>query len=422
MYPALLAIIANVAPHVQHLSSISSNKIVQLFASISSPSFLLANEDNHKLLHSLLESINAIIEHQYTQNPNFIYALLRSHKRIEALRTFTLESGQSDLDSAARRRKDRGPHDLDLSTPTETPKQSLSLSRNPSAPTSPSAFEIADSDDEEDSDDSASHMRPTNRQTSRPSSRPASRPSSRPASPPTIASPNPTDTDFDSSTLPLQLRGMSEKARGKLPEHTFMRTNSISSISSLHSHPPTPTTSSAPSYPFTPTPSWLDTWLPHLPLHTLLTTTDQLLPLLQKQQSTQTIHSLLAASPPTGIEPQPVKTHMFEWSPLALGWYESLLWGFVYVSERDVGKGQGTIGVWNGARVRLFRVQETKAEGPSLLQPRGGVDAVGRGLAGGVREVVGRFGGAAGRESSDAQRDPGTGRGAGEGGGRSAEI
>jgi len=32
---------------------------------MSSPSFLLANEGNHNLLQSLLESMNAIIEHQF---------------------------------------------------------------------------------------------------------------------------------------------------------------------------------------------------------------------------------------------------------------------------------------------------------------------------------------------------------------------
>lgn len=32
---------------------------------MSSPSFLLANDNNHTLLHSLLEAINAMVEHQY---------------------------------------------------------------------------------------------------------------------------------------------------------------------------------------------------------------------------------------------------------------------------------------------------------------------------------------------------------------------
>ena len=32
---------------------------------MSSPSFLLANESNHTLLQSLLEAMNAMVEHQY---------------------------------------------------------------------------------------------------------------------------------------------------------------------------------------------------------------------------------------------------------------------------------------------------------------------------------------------------------------------
>lgn len=65
VYPALLAIVANIAPRIQNLSSAASTKLIQLFASMSAPTFLLANEGNHQLLHSLLESMNAIIEHQY---------------------------------------------------------------------------------------------------------------------------------------------------------------------------------------------------------------------------------------------------------------------------------------------------------------------------------------------------------------------
>jgi hypothetical protein len=38
---------------------------------------------------------------------------------------------------------------------------------------------------------------------------------------------------------------------------------------------------------------------------------------------------------------------------------------------------KGTAGVWNGTAVKLFRVQEMAAQTPSLLAPRGAVDAVG---------------------------------------------
>ncbi len=66
IYPALLAIINNIAGYVEHLGAPASSKLLQLFASMSSPAFLFANETNHLLLHALLESMNAIIEHQYS--------------------------------------------------------------------------------------------------------------------------------------------------------------------------------------------------------------------------------------------------------------------------------------------------------------------------------------------------------------------
>ena len=65
IYPALLAVINNIAAYLQNLSASASSKILHLFSSMSSPGFLLVNESNHDLLRSLLESMNAIIEHQY---------------------------------------------------------------------------------------------------------------------------------------------------------------------------------------------------------------------------------------------------------------------------------------------------------------------------------------------------------------------
>lgn len=76
-----------------------------------------------------------------------------------------------------------------------------------------------------------------------------------------------------------------------------------------------------------------------------------------------------------GIEPSPIKNYSFEWSPLSMGWYESLLWSFIFASEMVVSK--GTAGVWNNTSIRLFKVQEAAAQAPSLLAPRGAVDAVG---------------------------------------------
>ena len=64
VYPALLAVINNIAAYIENLSAAASTKLLQLFTSMSSPSFLLANDSNHDLLRALLESINSIVEHQ----------------------------------------------------------------------------------------------------------------------------------------------------------------------------------------------------------------------------------------------------------------------------------------------------------------------------------------------------------------------
>lgn len=70
IYPALLAVINNIAPHVEGLGRNTSVKLLQLLNSMASPKFLLANETNHVLLQSLLEALNAIVEHRYESKLN----------------------------------------------------------------------------------------------------------------------------------------------------------------------------------------------------------------------------------------------------------------------------------------------------------------------------------------------------------------
>lgn len=210
-------------------------------------------------------------------------------------------------------------------------------------------------DDEEDSDD---ETRPTPA---------ASSPGGHPSAPPSV-----TSAEDD---VPRQLQGMSEKARGKMPAGAgaFSRQNSTVSLGSGSAGQTT-------SGRFEPTAQWMESWLPELPLHTILTALQQLSALIPRQvlASDTPVNTTLAKIREVqlvGVEPSPVRVHAFEWSPLALGWYESLLWGLVFASELQVSK--GTVGVWNTTQIKLFRVQETAAQGPSLTSPRGAVDAVG---------------------------------------------
>ncbi|KAL2866262.1 Hid1 family protein [Aspergillus lucknowensis] len=377
VYPALLAIINNLAPYVENLGPETCSKILQLFSSMSAPSFLLANETNHTLLASVLSSINAILEHKFTKNPLLVYAILKYRKRFEAVREFTLESGQQEIERQNERKKAEGrdsvvspilsPSEDDprLSSGTRSP-----LHRIPEENSSPFAIGGDDSDEEAEgqhtpAQDSASL------QTSRRQS---------------ISS-------VVDESVPLQLRGMSEKARGKMPagQPTFSRQNSMTSQSSM-SAALSPSASG-----FTPTTAWLESWLPELPLHTILTIISAIIPnvpepALQSSSGAEArtlITNMASFSEDPRIrniisDPSPARVHSFEWSALSMGWYESLLWGFIFSAEMVVGSASGVtpgaVGVWNGTSIKLFRVQEAAAQGPTLLAPKGAVDAVGSNL------------------------------------------
>lgn len=141
----------------------------------------------------------------------------------------------------------------------------------------------------------------------------------------------------------------------------------------------------------------LDSWLPELPLHTILTVISAIKPhipeaalqsLTNPEARTLTANLASFSDEPSVhaivTDPPLARVHAFEWSPLALGWYESLLWGLIFSSEMVVGSASGatpgTVGVWNGTAIKLFKVQEGAVQGPTLLAPKGAVDAVGSNL------------------------------------------
>lgn len=296
------------------------------------------------------------------------------------MRSFTLESGQEEIERRNRRRKESLSDHLDTS---DSRRGSADSIRSPSSshhraptlsnvPEEDGAFAIGD--DDEDTDD---EYRQTPSETT---------PTDRPSRASSVSS------GIDDS-VPTQLRGMSEKARGKMPGTylallrnlhtndkvagmpTFSRQNSTTSLGSY----------TAPGYStngaFEPTAQWIESWLPELPLHTILTLIEQLSPQLPRASGTTTdtpsasILRVIQKADIRGIDPSSIRIQYFEWTPLSLGWYESLLWSFVFTSEMQVAK--GTAGVWNGTAIKLFRVETVAPIGPTLSSPRGAVDAVG---------------------------------------------
>lgn len=371
IYPALLAVIHNIAPYIENLGTSGSSQLMHLFVLMSSPSFLLANDTNHTLLRSLLESINAIIEHKYKENAHLVVAILKNKKPIENLRTFTLESGLEEIERRKRRQKDAdGSSDGVGITSGRTSVDNVEPPRSPRAGQTYPLEEVVEDDafaigDDDDSDD---EPQPT------PAASTTSENQSQASSTPNV-----------DESVPIQLRGMSEKARGKMPAgvRSFSRQNSTTSLGAYS------VTGQGSSGNFEPSAQWIEGWLPELPLHTFLTVIQQVSSLLPRKagqdmflaENIQRIQEIDLL----GVEASPIKVQSFEWSPMSLGWYESMLWGVVYASEMQIAK--GTSGIWTGTGVKLFRIQETAPTGPTLSSPRGAVDAVGSNIVSRIGQI-----------------------------------
>ncbi|WPG98519.1 Hypothetical protein R9X50_00131000 [Acrodontium crateriforme] len=361
IYPALLAIILNIAPYVVELGRATSSKLMELFALLSSPPFLLEKESNHQLLGSLLQAMTAILEYHLKDNPRFVDVIVRGRQRFIALRDFTVEGALAELDRQAHARKDRASgNDSGVTTPARHP--SIDSLRSPSTTLEHvpehDAFAIGDDDDDEDGDNS---------QGASSSARMSS--------------------SMHDPTVPLQSRSMSEKARGKQPvgQGNFSRSAHGSRQSSVSSLPSLITTHTSHMQQFAATPEWLETWLPHLPLHTILTVIDNAIRQpIRPRAATAPSASPAIDAPNRPIEPtqtplpqpsSPPKMQSFQWTSLSLGWYLSLMWGLIYAS--DIATNKGVNGIWTGTGIKIFNIASRSYDPISLRSPKGAVDAVG---------------------------------------------
>lgn len=173
------------------------------------------------------------------ENPYLVYAILKYKDRFEAVRAFTLESRQQEIERQKEKRK-AGDIAGDLTTsPTlshsEEDLHAPSGARSPLTriPEENSAFAIGDDDSD---DEAAEGGQPTPSQSS-----PSAQTSRRPSFASTVDETN------------SQIRGISEKARGKLPagRPSFSRQNSMTSQTSMSA------LFSATSTGFTPTVAWV---------------------------------------------------------------------------------------------------------------------------------------------------------------------
>ena len=78
---------------------------------------------------------------------------------------------------------------------------------------------------------------------------------------------------------------------------------------------------------------------------------------------------------------------------------------------------KGTVGVWNGTAIKLFRVENVAAQGPTLSSPRGAVDAVGSNIVSRIGSINLRGAGTGTQAATAPQGIGGGGDGSNSGGG-----
>lgn len=377
LVPTFLDCIYNIAPFIRNISYSAASNIVQLAATLSNPAFLFAKEFNHHLLISLLKCINMIIECNFHANRNLIFLIMKNETIFNKIQALSMEKDLDQVISSTNKNSD-------MKLPTSNDSTSLPLNTT-------DTFVIDESDDEDTHDG---------------------------------------DIEKDSS--------IEARESKKFPELVPLTKIARNKGKEVRAFPrSSPTSPNLHSGKFAASSSWTLTWLPLLPTHTICSMIAYLrttIPYFQNNidgsgngprpslesrltEPSKVIDQLAAVSKidgvifynyvprvpenpvgevPTFNLPADYEMVRFPWTRGSLGWYESILWGSIFQSERQVAptdtsnminSSGSPVGVWNGTAIKLFRLQETAPRGPSLLSPKGAVDA----MAETVIQKIGQF-------------------------------
>lgn len=91
LWDCILTVLANVSPYLKSLATVTANKLVKLFELTSRPSFVLAQERNHRYLFYQLELFNNVLQYQYEGNTHLVYAIIRERELFTKLVSLRIE-------------------------------------------------------------------------------------------------------------------------------------------------------------------------------------------------------------------------------------------------------------------------------------------------------------------------------------------
>ncbi|KAI9026658.1 high-temperature-induced dauer-formation protein-domain-containing protein [Phycomyces nitens] len=319
LYPALVLTISNVSPYLKNLSVISSSKLVGLFSSISAPGFLLADESNYRLLSYLIEAFNNIIQYQFTDNPNFVYAIVRNHAKFEKLRDLSFTSALAEMERLRQLKESKI-------------QSNQEVEENKLAEKAKDISEDIKKQGDVDGDSGTTKDIQAN-------------------------------LEDDSEGLQPQSARLLSQDLSESPESQESPARSPQREGSIASTISTPSVLPGAKHGFTPTEEWWSRWHSQLPLQTILLLLEQLVPQVEAKCAAESLTTdaqvleFLRQITLVGIlpHPQPIFIRKFQWGEALFIWFRSMLWGQAYISSIS------EYSPWNGTQVKLFQIKQQLA-------------------------------------------------------------
>ncbi|CEP09657.1 hypothetical protein [Parasitella parasitica] len=323
LYPALILTISNISPYLTNLGVTTASKLLTLFHSMSSPSFLMADEYNFQLTGYLLETFNNIINYQYAENPNLIYSIVLHHDYFEKLDQLTFEGAVAESERIRQLRTskeiERTEQTADVTLPPPTPpattEDCLTSTENEQLPLVEN--EIKDIPGEKDNEE----------------------PKPSYASVAASANKNDQEEEEEENNKPEQITVTPTREEGA---------NNIINIRPC-------------SNGFVPIEAWWSYWKSSMQLATTLAMLKHLVPKVEEkcaEENNITLEDLMVFLKNIQMDnvlPEDSKSifiRKFQWGEALVIWFRSMMWGQNYVSSMK------EYGAWNGTHVKLFQIKE----------------------------------------------------------------
>ncbi|KAI7895805.1 high-temperature-induced dauer-formation protein-domain-containing protein [Mucor mucedo] len=376
LYPALILTIANISPYCINLGVTTVSKLMSLFQSMSSPTFLFADEYNFQLVAYLLETFNNIIRHTPQENSNLIYSVVLHHADFEKLQAMTFDDALVQVEKVRKMKEIR---DEEGSTTVDQPEDtsvdassSLATAKVTSvdAPlvTAEDASNVTESVAEDksvvkesvDEDKSVvtevlAEDKPVDAASA------AAAAAAEDTSVKTDAMTTSGEGSVAKDTAETEDAAIEEKAEVAGETETKETTETMTTQTSeddtageMNKEEPVKSTEG-----FQPTESWMAFWKEKLPLHVLLELIRDLLPQVEEKckDANVTLDELmqflkLHNYPPAAAGEQVMFMRKFQWGEALVIWFRSMMWGQNYVSSMK------ECGPWNGTHVKLFQIKQ----------------------------------------------------------------